>query len=97
MDPLILSMGVSSGLGAVMIMVLYLINDAFPGGLYANPAWLWAFPPVLFLWIGRIWLLCQRGELNDDPVAFAVRDRTSLMLGAGFGLAFLAAWFGVPL
>ncbi len=95
--PLILSMGVSSGLGAVTIMVLYLINDAFPGGLYGNPVWLWAFPPILFLWIGRIWLLCQRGELNDDPVAFAVRDRTSILLGLGIGVAFLAAWYGVPL
>ncbi|WP_436643587.1 UbiA family prenyltransferase [Microbaculum sp. FT89] len=93
--PLILSMGVSSGLGAVMIMVLYLINDAFPGGLYANPVWLWAFPPILFLWIGRIWLLCQRGELNDDPVAFAVRDRTSILLGLGIVAAFLAGWYGI--
>ncbi len=93
--PLILSMGVASGLGAVMIMVLYLINDAFPGGLYANPVWLWAFPPILFRWIGRIWLLCQRGELNDDPVAFAVRDRTSIFLGAGIAAAFLAGWYGI--
>lgn len=93
--PLIMAMGVSSGLSAVMIMVLYLINDAFKAGLYGNPMWLWAFPPILFLWIGRIWLLCQRGELNDDPVAFAVRDRLSLMLGAAMAAAFLSAWFGL--
>ncbi|MEJ8572624.1 UbiA family prenyltransferase [Microbaculum marinum] len=93
--PLILAMGVSSGLAAVMIMVLYLINDAFQAGLYQNSVWLWAFPPVLFLWIGRIWLLCQRGELNDDPVAFAVRDRASVALGAVMAAAFLAAWFGL--
>lgn len=88
-------MGVASGLAAIVIMVLYLINDAFKVGLYANPIWLWAFPPILFLWIGRVWLLCQRGELHDDPVAFAIRDRTSLMLGAVMGLTFLGAWYGL--
>ncbi|TCT09164.1 4-hydroxybenzoate polyprenyltransferase [Tepidamorphus gemmatus] len=93
--PLLLAMGVASGLAAIVIMVLYLINDAFKVGLYANPIWLWAFPPILFLWIGRVWLLCQRGELNDDPVAFAIRDRTSLMLGAVMGLTFLGAWYGL--
>jgi 4-hydroxybenzoate polyprenyltransferase len=92
--PLILTLGVASGLGAVMIMVLYLINDAFKAGFYADPVWLWAFPPILFLWIGRIWLLCQRGELHDDPVAFAVRDRTSILLGAAMGMAFVGAAVG---
>ena len=92
--PLILALGIASGLGAVMIMVLYLINDAFKAGFYADPVWLWAFPPILFLWIGRIWLLCQRGELNDDPVAFAVRDRSSIFLGAAMGMAFVGAAVG---
>lgn len=93
--PVIMAMGVSSGLGAVMIMVLYLINDAFREDFYGNPVWLWAFPPILFLWIGRIWLLCQRGELNDDPVAFAVHDKVSIALGAAMAAAFLAAWHGL--
>jgi len=92
--PLIMAMGVATGTGAVMIMVLYLINDAFKAGFYADPAWLWAFPPILFLWIGRIWLLCQRGELHDDPVAFAVRDRVSITLGGIMGLAFIGAAIG---
>jgi len=49
---------------------------------------------VLFLWIGRVWLLCGRGELNDDPVAFALKDRVSLGLGAIMGAGFVAATFG---
>ncbi|WP_246479343.1 UbiA family prenyltransferase [Kaustia mangrovi] len=93
--PLVLAMGVASGLGAVLIMVQYLLNDAFNAAFYGTPLWLWAFPPVLFLWVSRIWLLCHRGELNDDPVAFAVRDRVSIALGAAMVLAFLAAWAGV--
>ncbi len=89
--PLTLAMGLASMLGAVLIMVLYLIEDAFPRGYYANPAILWAAPPIFFLFLGRVWLVSQRGQLRDDPVAFALKDRISLALGASMGAAFLAA------
>ena len=89
--PLTLSLGVASMLGAITIMVLYLIEDAFHRAFYVSPVFLWAFPPVLFLFLGRVWLIGQRGQLHDDPVAFALKDRTSLLLGAMMGLAFIAA------
>ena len=78
-------------LGAVLIMVIYLISDAFPAGFYAYPAFLWAFPLVLFMWLGRVWLLCHRGVLHDDPVAFALKDRVSLIYAGLIALAFGAA------
>lgn len=91
----IMAMGVASGIGSVLILVLYLTQDALLADFYANTVWLWIMPAVLFLWIGRIWMLCFRGELNDDPVAFAMRDPKSLMLAAGivagFGLAMTVA------
>jgi hypothetical protein len=93
---LVLTMGVASGIGAIVIMVLYLINDAFGADFYIEPALLWSFPAILFLWISRIWLLSSRGELNDDPVAFAVRDRTSILLGAGMVITFVGAMTGLP-
>ena len=40
-------------------------------------------------------MLCFRGELNDDPVAFAMKDPKSLMLAAGLGLGFFLAWIGI--
>jgi 4-hydroxybenzoate polyprenyltransferase len=89
--PLTLGLGLASMLGAVLIMVLYLIEDAFPTGFYANPAALWAVPPILFLFLGRIWLISQRGQLNDDPVAFALKDRISLSLGMILAFFFVAA------
>jgi hypothetical protein len=39
------------------------------------------------LFLGRIWLLSQRGQLNDDPVAFALKDAVSV----GYGVAIVAA------
>lgn len=93
--PLVLAFGMASGLGAIVIMVLYLINDAFLAGFYAEPLWLWSFPAILFLWIGRVWLVSHRGQLHDDPVAFAVRDRSSLIMAGFMALAFVAATTGL--
>lgn len=92
--PLILALGVSSGICAVFIMVLYIIEDAFRQSFYGNPLWLWGFPIILFLFISRVWLMCQREQMHDDPVAFAVRDRPSLILGFVLMICFLAAWIG---
>ncbi|MCB1508573.1 MAG: UbiA family prenyltransferase [Hyphomicrobiaceae bacterium] len=92
--PMLSALGASSGVAAVFVMVMYIINDAFPAIFYTAPGVLWTFPVILFLWIGRIWLLCQRGELDDDPVAFAIKDRTSLALGGVLGLAFIGANLG---
>ena len=88
---LLLAIGVGATFAALTLFVLYLVEDAVPAALYARPEWLWAIPPLLFVWLGRIWLLAVRGKLHDDPVDFALRDKASLVLGVGVGLAFLAA------
>lgn len=93
--PFIMAMGVAAGIGSVVILVLYLTQDALDADFYSDSIWLWAMPAVLFLWIGRIWMLCFRGDLNDDPVAFAMKDPKSLILAAGLGAAFFLAWLGV--
>jgi len=89
--PFLIAMGTATGMSAVLVMVLYIFNEAFPAGMYKTPAALWVFPSVLFLWLGRIWVLSGRDELHDDPVAFAVRDKASVALGAIMALAFVAA------
>lgn len=91
---LLLALGVAAMLGAVLINIMYLLEDAFPRAVYANTDWLWTIPPVIFLFLGRVWLLSHRGLLLDDPVAFALKDRVSLLLGALLGLGFLAAVVG---
>lgn len=93
--PLIASLGVSATMSAILIMVLYLIEEAFSNELYTTPELLWAVPGLIGLWLGRIWLLCGRDLLNDDPVAFAIGDRLSILLGAGVVGSFAgAAYFG---
>jgi 4-hydroxybenzoate polyprenyltransferase/phosphoglycolate phosphatase-like HAD superfamily hydrolase len=90
-EPLVLALGTSLASAAVFVMVMYLIEEAFRAGFYKAPAFMWTFPVVLALWLGRIWLLCGRGQLDDDPVVFAVRDRISLGLGAFLALNLAAA------
>lgn len=89
---LVLAIGLATGMSAIVIMVLYIMHDAYPANFYNWPQLLWVLPAALFIWVSRIWLICHRGELHDDPVAFAVRDRFSLALGGVTGLAFLGAW-----
>lgn len=90
--PLTLSFGVGSGLISIVIMLLYLANDAAPSGFYAKPSWLYAVPACMMVWMMRLWLLSNRMELDDDPVIFALKDPASLLLGLGVALAF---WFAL--
>lgn len=92
--PVVLTMGLATGIGAVVIMVLYIVQDAFAQTFYGNTIWLWAFPPLLFLFVARIWLVCLRDELDDDPVAFALADRVCMTLVALGIVCFVFAWLG---
>ncbi len=86
------SMAASSGYMAVLVMALY-INSADVLALYHNPKVLWLLCPVLLFWISRVLMLSNRGQMHDDPVVFALRDRVSLLTGAiGFAI-FVAASF----
>jgi 4-hydroxybenzoate polyprenyltransferase len=77
------SMAASSGYMSVLVMALY-VNSADVLPLYRHPSILWALCPILLLWISRVLMIANRGQMNDDPVVFALRDRTSLVVGAIF-------------
>jgi 4-hydroxybenzoate polyprenyltransferase/phosphoserine phosphatase len=91
--PLALAFGVAGSVAATLILVLYLVDEAFPSIVYNSPGWLWATPALVTVWSMRIWLLAHRGELDADPVTFAVRDPISLSLGALLAVAFALAVF----
>jgi 4-hydroxybenzoate polyprenyltransferase len=88
--PVLQSMGVSSGYLAVLVMALY-INSPEVHALYSRPVALWAICPALLFWISRVWVKTHRGEMHDDPVVFAVRDKVSLLVGAGVIVCVAAA------
>lgn len=47
-------------------------------------------PVILLFWISRVLLLTQRGEMHDDPVLFAARDRISIFCAVLIGAIVLA-------
>ena len=89
---LVLALGIATAMGAITIMVLYVMNDVYSAEIYRQPLLLWVFPAALYMWLSRIWLLCHREQLHDDPVAFAIRDRMSIGLGGLMAAALLGGW-----
>ena len=74
-------MGVSSMALSVLVLALYLQSPEVTV-LYRRPEALWLICPVLLYWFGRVWIVAGRGAMHSDPIVFAVRDRTSLLVAA---------------
>ena len=91
-QPLLVGLGVAAGVGSVIILILYIIEDAYKQSFYGSSSWLWGFPLIVFLLVSRLWLVTLRGEMNDDPVAFVLTDRISLALLVLLLVCFYIAW-----
>jgi 4-hydroxybenzoate polyprenyltransferase len=90
--PILLTTGIASGISAIVIFTIYLINEQYPRHIYANPDVLWGMVPVLLIWTLRVWHLSVHGQMNEDPVVFALKDRFSLVLGCVVALILAVAW-----
>jgi len=75
------SFGTASAYAAVLVFMLYIARPDVTA-LYRHPYRLWMIVPLLLYWLNRVWLLGSRGEMDEDPVIFALRDRVSLAVGA---------------
>jgi len=87
---LLASLGGASGYISVLVMALY-INETASGTLYRSQEWMWAACPLLLFWLSRIWLLAHRGQMHEDPIVFALRDRVSRWVGVAFVTVFVLA------
>lgn len=76
--PLISQMTTASGYISVLVLALYL-NTFAVQRLYTAPWMLWGICLVLMYWISRVVLVTHRGKMEDDPIVYAIRDRTSLV------------------
>ena len=72
-------LGVGAGYISVLVLALYL-NSPEAALLYNRPGVLWFLCVLLLYWISRLWLVAHRGQLDDDPVIFAIRDRVSRLV-----------------
>jgi len=85
-------LGGSAAYTSVLVLALY-VQDERTAAMYAHPQFIWAACPIFLFWISRAWLLASRGEMHDDPVVFAARDRTSWAIAALLLATFLLAGF----
>ncbi|MDB4974756.1 MAG: UbiA prenyltransferase family protein [Myxococcaceae bacterium] len=86
------SMGPASGYIAALVFSLYVENGAHAGA-YREANILWLAVPVLLYWISRIWIITGRGQMQDDPVKYALRDKISILCALGVGLIAALARF----
>lgn len=86
------SFGTASAYAAVVVFSFYIGESRKAGSLYLHPTRLWLITPLMIYWVSRVWMLASRGELDEDPVIFAVTDRISLLTGvAAVAIAAFAA------
>jgi hypothetical protein len=59
--------------------------------LYRSPTLLLLVCPLLLYWLTRVWMLAGRGQIHEDPIVFAVKDRTSIYCGIALAIIIVAA------
>jgi 4-hydroxybenzoate polyprenyltransferase len=75
--------GLCSGFLSSLVLALYINSDSVQL-LYRRPALLWGLQPILLYYVTRLWMICRRGELTDDPLMYTVSAPST------YGAAFLA-------
>ena len=92
--PVVNALGVGAGLISVLVFALYL-DSPVVGNLYETSQVLWGGVPILAFWISYVWVRAGRGEVDQDPVLFAIRDKVSLISGSLLLVIFLLAQTGL--
>ncbi len=73
-------LGIANATASIVVFALF-INSPEVQLEYANRDVLWAICLVLIFWTNRVWIAARRGDVNEDPVEFALRDRASQLAG----------------
>ena len=92
---LLQTMGITSGYAAVIVLAFYLNSEAVMQ-LYKTPEIMWGTVPVMLFWISWMWMKAHRGEMHDDPLVFAVKDKASLLAGLAFSAILALGAVGWP-
>lgn len=91
---LLLALGVGSSFSAVVILSLYVQSDSVRV-LYLSPEYLFLLCPIVLYWLSRTWLQAHRGELKEDPVTLAIRDRASYCVALASAIVIAASMISV--
>jgi hypothetical protein len=78
--PILMSMAAASGYLSALVFALY-VNSQDVGRLYSHPHRLWLICILILYWVSTVLLKTHRGEMHDDPVVFAFKDRAGWFCG----------------
>ena len=91
--PVIQILGITAGYAAVLVLALYLQSESI-STLYAQPQFIWLTIPLMLFWVSWIWMKAHRGEMHDDPIIFALKDKSSIAVAMLITASFLLALNG---
>jgi 4-hydroxybenzoate polyprenyltransferase len=86
--------GICSGFLSSLVLAFYINSDSVQL-LYHRPALLWGLQPILLYYVTRLWVICRRGELTEDPIQYTATSPSTygaallavlVLLGATFDL-----------
>jgi len=92
--PLIQMLGIAAGYSSILVLAFYLHGETVIT-LYAQPQLIWFAIPLMLFWVSRVWMKAHRGEMHDDPIVFAIKDKASLAVAALITISFLLATNGI--
>jgi 4-hydroxybenzoate polyprenyltransferase len=87
---LLAALGGSSGYLAALVLGLYIGNRS-SHEFFSFHQFFWLDCLLLLYWITYMWLMAHRGQMDDDPLVFGLRDRVSRFLIVLMAGSFIAA------
>ncbi|MEM9573378.1 MAG: UbiA family prenyltransferase [Pseudomonadota bacterium] len=73
-------LAVGSAMGAVAVLAMLMYGMSSSVSVFRSETVVLIGSAFLLAWVLRFWLLAGRGEVTDDPVIYAVKDKASLSL-----------------
>jgi hypothetical protein len=73
------SLGTASGYGAILVLALYM-NTPDVMIHYQHQRYLWVIFGLLLYWISNMWFVAFRGNMHDDPIVFAAKNKISIIV-----------------
>ena len=74
--PFLCNLSYFSGLICVLVSCLY-IESQHTNALFANSRLFWLMPVLLLFWVLETLFKVERNNIDDDPVKYALKSKTS--------------------
>jgi 4-hydroxybenzoate polyprenyltransferase len=90
-------LGVAHATASVVVLALFITSPEVEVE-YASRDVLWGLCLVMIFWTNRVWIAARRGDVLEDPVEYALRDRASQIAGViCVAVVLMARYFVLPI